>query len=242
MDMGDAWEHEAENWVRWARAPGHDAYWYYSELFFAAIVPPPERRTLEIGCGEGRVARDLARRGHVMTGIDSSPTLLRYAREADPAGTYVLADAAALPFEDRAFKLVVSYNSLMDIENMAGAVREAARVLVPNCRSCICVTHPMMDGGSFESDEPDAPFLMRGSYLDGGRSDGTFERNGMTMTFHSRRHPLVDYAQALENAGFVIEKMREPGATQQAIARRPAYTKWQRVPMFLHISSVKSWS
>ena len=80
-----SWEAEAENWIRWARTPGHDAYWRYREAFFA-LVPPAGRATLEVGCGEGRVARDLAARGHHVTGIDSSPTLLHAARRPTPAG------------------------------------------------------------------------------------------------------------------------------------------------------------
>ena len=71
------WEVEAENWVRWARTAGHDAYWYYSPSFFDQIVPPAGRHTLDLGCGEGRVTRDLKRQGHRVTSIDTSPTLLR---------------------------------------------------------------------------------------------------------------------------------------------------------------------
>ena len=102
-----SWEHEAENWVRWVRRPGHDSYWYYRDAFFGEIVPRPGRQTLEIGCGEGRVARDLAARKHRVIGIDSSPTLIRYAREADPSGRYEVANAAALPFTAATFDLVV---------------------------------------------------------------------------------------------------------------------------------------
>src|SRR5262249_51410057 len=75
-----AWtgERQADTWVGWARTPGHDAYWSYRDAFFDEIVPPPGTRTLEIGCGEGRVSRDLAARGHHVTGIDLSPTLIRH--------------------------------------------------------------------------------------------------------------------------------------------------------------------
>src|SRR5712691_13445294 len=99
------WEAEADNWVRWARTPGHDASWYYRDTFFDLIVPPPGRRTLEIGCGEGRVARDLAARGHRVAAVDTAHTLLRYARQEDLAGAYVLANGAALPFPDRYFDI-----------------------------------------------------------------------------------------------------------------------------------------
>ncbi len=93
---------EAHNWVRWARRPGLDEYWRYRELFFGALVPPPGRRALEIGSGEGRVARDLAARGHSVVGLDSSPTLARYAKEAAAGPSYLLADAGALPSPTRA--------------------------------------------------------------------------------------------------------------------------------------------
>jgi hypothetical protein len=51
-----SWEDQAENWLAWARTPGHDAYWSYRDAFFP-LLPAPGRRTLEVGCGEGRVAR-----------------------------------------------------------------------------------------------------------------------------------------------------------------------------------------
>lgn len=46
------WDEETENWLRWARTPGFDAYWYYRDAFLDWIVPLPSgsRRTLEIGC------------------------------------------------------------------------------------------------------------------------------------------------------------------------------------------------
>jgi SAM-dependent methyltransferase len=182
MPMTD-WEREAENWVRWARAPGHDAYWYYAPSFFDQVVPKPGRRTLEIGCGEGRVARDLRQRGHHVTAVDSSLTLTRYARQADPDGRYLAADAEALPFADGAFDLVVTYNSLMDVANMPAAVTEAARVLEQSGSLCISVTHPVNDAGAFQGDDPITPFVIEGSYLGKRRFEGTFERDGLSMTF-----------------------------------------------------------
>ncbi|CAN5190847.1 hypothetical protein BH20ACT22_BH20ACT22_03190 [soil metagenome] len=70
------WRREAANWVRWARTPGHDTYWDYRDSFFD-MVPPPGRKTIEVGPGEGRVTRDLTSRGHEVTAIDASPTMIR---------------------------------------------------------------------------------------------------------------------------------------------------------------------
>src|SRR4051812_37555756 len=107
-------EERARGGVAWGGTPRHDADWTYPDAFFA-LVPEPGAATLEVGCGEGRVARDLVARGHRVTGLDASPTLLRAAAEADPGSLYVEGPVEALPFEDGAFDLVVAYNSLMDV-------------------------------------------------------------------------------------------------------------------------------
>src|SRR4029453_13258510 len=57
-----SFEGQARSWLSWARTPDHDAYWQYRDAFFDKLLPAPGRLTLEVGCGEGRVARDLARR------------------------------------------------------------------------------------------------------------------------------------------------------------------------------------
>ena len=230
------WEHEAENWVRWARTPDFDAYWRYRDRFFDEIVPAPGKRTLDIGCGEGRVSRDLVSRGHEVTGVDLSPTLVRYAREADPGSLYVSADAAALPFPDASFDLAVAYNSIQNAIDLDTTVREAARVLIPGGRLCICMTHPMADAGRFESLDPDARFVVDAPYLEERWLDETFERDGLTMRFVGPAHPLQDYARALENAGLLIELIREPSMTHPA---KPQDVRWERIPMFMFLRAVK---
>jgi SAM-dependent methyltransferase len=227
-----SWESEAPNWIAWTRKPGHDAYWSYRDVFFE-LVPPPGRRTLELGCGEGRVCRDLAARGHRVVGLDAAPALLAAAREADPDGEYVLADAAAVPFADGEFDLVVAYNSLMDIDDMQGAVCEAARVLEPGGRICFCVTHPLADAGRFTERAADAPFVMRGSYFGRRPFEGTFERDELTITFRGWAYALEDYAEALERAGFLLEALREPPVPDEDVARKPSEHRWQRLPNFL---------
>ena len=72
-----------------------------------------------------------------------------------------------------------------------------------------------------------------------GSTDETFERDGLRMTFHSQTHPLEDYARALEGAGLLIERVREPAVPQEAIAARASYQRWQRLPMFLHLRAIK---
>ena len=224
-------EERAQGWLAWARTPGHDAYWTYRDAFFA-LLPAPGAATLEVGCGEGRVTRDLIARGHHVTALDASPTLVRAAAEADPRGEYVQAFAEDLPFDAGAFDLVVAYNSLMDVEDMPAAVREAARVLTPGGRLCACVTHPMQDASTWDHDDLESPLVVTESYLEQRRMQLRIERDGLDFTFDGWCFPLEAYAGALEASGLLIETIREPAD--------PAGGRWARVPMFLMWRAVRA--
>jgi len=227
------WEEQATNWAAWARSPGLDAYWDYSPAFFE-LIPAPKGRTLEVGCGEGRVTRDLVKRGHRVTSCDSAFELVKLARDADAASHYLRCDAAVLPFRDESFDLAVFYNSLMDIDDMESSVREAARVLVTGGKMCACVTHPIPDAGKFVSQADDAPFVISSTYLGDRRwiEIVPTERDGLPMEFAGYAYPLEGYFRVLEAAGFAIEAVREPG--------NPSEGRWQRIPMFLMWRAVKT--
>jgi ubiquinone/menaquinone biosynthesis C-methylase UbiE len=145
VSINPDWERAASEWIAWARTPGHDAYWEFRDAFFA-LVPPPGRATLEAGCGEGRVTRDLQERGHATTSIDASPTLLRAAQEADPGGRYELADAAALPFGDGEFTAVAMSVVFMFLPDPVAVLRECRRVLVPGGRVAVFTSGPELRG------------------------------------------------------------------------------------------------
>jgi SAM-dependent methyltransferase len=238
--LAQDWEGEAANWIAWARRPGHDSYWYYGGSF-RELLPAPGRRTLDLGCGEGRVARDLAALGHVVTGIDASSAMVAAAREAHPDGEYVVGDAASLPFAEASFDLVVAYNSLMDVDDVPGAVGEAARVLEPGGRFCIGIVHPVNSAGRFADDATDSPFVIEGSYLGAHHYTERLERDGLEMTFHSVHRPLDAYGVALEKAGFLVEAIREPAAPPEARGtwRVPAVERWRRLPLFLWLRAVR---
>jgi SAM-dependent methyltransferase len=222
---GRDWEEQARNWIAWVRRPGWDSYRRYRERFLA-LLPGPGRATLDLGCGEGRVARDLAELGHTVTGVDTSPTLLAAAREADPDGTYRLADAAALPFADASFDLVVAYNTLMDVDDLPGAVREAARVLEPGGRLMLTITHPVTNVGSDQGRILDRDYFARRRFRE------EVVQDGMTMVFQGWEHPLEAYTRALEDNGLLIEGLREPVCVQRDGSAL-------RIPLHLWIRAVK---
>jgi SAM-dependent methyltransferase len=236
--LKDAWDVHAQAWIAWAREPGHDSYWRFHRDQFLELVPPPSGRTLDLGCGEGRLARDLAALGHDVVGVDASPTMIEAARAATPELELHLADAAALPFEEETFDLVVAFMSLQDVDDLDGAVREAARVLRDEGRLCIAIVHPLNSAGTFAGDDPDSPFVIEGSYLEPSRYVDEIAREGLEITFVSVHRPLEAFTSALTDAGFVIERLREPAVPDHAIVQEHS-RRWQRLPLFLHLRALK---
>lgn len=232
--LRDAWEAEARNWIAWARTPGHDSYWHFHRDAFLVGLPTPPRRVVDVGCGEGRLTRDLKRLGYVVIGVDASPTLIAAAREADPDGEYHLADAAALLLPDAVADLVIAFMSPQDIDDLDGALREMARILVPGGHVRLAIVHPMNSAGRFTSRDPDAVFEIRGSYFAERRYADTFEREGLAMTFASIHRSLERVTRAFFAAGLLIDHLAEPPDLSE-----PPGDRWRRMPLFLHLGAVK---
>jgi SAM-dependent methyltransferase len=229
MSMRDAWDEQAERWIQWARAPGHDSYWQFHRDAFLPLVPAPADLTVDIGCGEGRLSRDLRALGHQVVSLDASAKMATAARAKDGGATTV-ADAARLPFKSGTTDCAIAFMSLQDIDDMPGAVTEAARILRPRGRLVMAVAHPISSAGTFvgEQDDESRPFVIDGSWFERRRITTDVERDGYGMRFESEHRPLQDYTDALTTAGFLIEALRE--------VRDPhPDDKWHRIPLFLHI-------
>jgi SAM-dependent methyltransferase len=197
-------------------------------------LPAPPQRTLDLGCGEGRFTRHMAGMGYDVWGVDRSQAMIAAAREADASIQFDLADAASLPYPDGSFDLVVAFLTLMDMDDMHGAIGECARVLAPDGRLCLAVVHPINAAGTFEGDS----FVISGSYLSSFIYRDAVSHNGLDMTFVGRHVPIETYVGELADAGFVIERLREPALPEHAVEKERD-RRWQRIPLFLHIRAAR---
>lgn len=230
-----SWDNAARDWIRWARDPGADhTFWNWNLPALLDLLPAAGELTVEIGCGEGRVARALIERGHHVVGVEGSPVLAAAAREAAPGLEVHVADAAELPLEDGVADLVVASMSLFNIERLDEAVREVARVLTPGGRFVFSIVHPVNSAKPL-GDHPEA-----GSYFARYGYEETRERDGAVMTFHDLHRPLEAYVAALRDAGLLIEDLREPRPPADYLRDHPEMAKWLHRPCFLHVRSLSA--
>jgi 2-polyprenyl-3-methyl-5-hydroxy-6-metoxy-1,4-benzoquinol methylase len=96
-------------------------------------------RVLEIGCGLGAFANYLAEAGATVVAADFSPAAVAYASRllAPRGGTAVVADVQDLPFEDGAFDLVISLDTLEHVPRPSVGLAELVRVTRPGGRLVI---------------------------------------------------------------------------------------------------------
>ncbi len=202
------------------RPPGNPAEAY--ERFFVPAMfvpwagellrraaPRPGERALDVACGTGVVARQVAplvgRAGRVV-GLDRSPAMLAVARQLPaPEGALIAwreGDAAALPFADGEFDLALCQQGLQFVPDRAAAARELRRVLAPGGRAAVAVNRALAHNPFFRefngalarrlgSPSPLAPFSpgeegeLRDLLTGAGFRDVAIEAVALTVRFPS---------------------------------------------------------
>jgi ubiquinone/menaquinone biosynthesis C-methylase UbiE len=109
------------------------------DFLLEAAAPEPGALVLDLGCGDGALAEELARAGASVIGLDSDPAMIAQARNRALRRPFsvVRADARAAPFASGAFDVVVMSTLLCLSAEPATIVDEAARVLKPGGRLVI---------------------------------------------------------------------------------------------------------
>jgi SAM-dependent methyltransferase len=122
----DAYERSAKECVaRWSKRRHHR-----SPLLTEWIQRlPADARLLDLGCGGGRDAGDLARRGYRVVGVDRTAALLSAARCRYHSLSLVRADFRFLPFQTMSFDGLWAAASLMHLPKP-----EARRILADLCK------------------------------------------------------------------------------------------------------------
>lgn len=164
---------------------------------------------LDVGCGEGRFCRLMQEAGIRTVGIDATEELVAEARRRDPAGDYRVGNAEHLDFAPESFDLVVSYLTLIDIENAEAAIGEMVRVLRPGGTLLIA------NLTSFSTASPDNGWSRDAEGQLQFRIDNYLEQRAEWVGWRGIRirnwhRPLSFYMQVLLGHGLALRHFDEP--------------------------------
>ena len=178
-------------------------------------------RLLDLACGQGRIARELARRGASVLGVDISTALLDRARGAEHRESlrieYALVDAtspSALAGEH--FDGVVCNFGLTDIDDLDAAVATVQRVLNPGGTFVFSILHPCFAGWGENAPSSWPP---EQSYYDEGWWQAS--STGFRGAVGSNHRTLARYLNALVEHQLVPERSIEPRPTEWPLPAPP---------------------
>jgi SAM-dependent methyltransferase len=229
------WEANAQWWIDGFTA-GADAEYEEQILPMAAEHLAGARRVLDVGTGEGQLARLAVKGGaELVVGID--PTWAQITGGAH----YGRAEAATLPFPDGCFDAVVACLVFEHINQMEQAIAEVARVLAPGGRFLFFLNHPLLQtpGSGWIDDQvldPPEQYWRIGPYLVEDASLEEVEKDVFIPFIH---RPLHRYVNSLLDAGLTLRRMEEPAPPPGFVARAAEYADAATIPRLLFLRSEK---
>jgi SAM-dependent methyltransferase len=203
-DESGAWDAGAADWVELVRSNPHAKP---HDLAIRALLPAPAGLAVDVGCGEGRLTRELREFGHDAMGVDRSAPLVEAARGADPDGRYAVAEADVLPLRDGTAALVTCVNVLMHIVDLDTTAAEVVRVCAPGGAIVLGVLHPTAAAGTYDEDADE--LRVRDYFADRVEALPLGEHH----VFHTHR-TIEQYLAPFFARGCVVDGLREvPGRT-----------------------------
>jgi ubiquinone/menaquinone biosynthesis C-methylase UbiE len=132
----------SEAYARWRSGPlGQITDRLEQRLLFELAGSVADKTVLDVGCGDGALASEFARRDAIVTGLDADPAMIVAARRRTEIEAtqlhFVEGQAERLPFNDASFDLVLAVTVLCFVRDAERAVVEMARVLRPEGRLVI---------------------------------------------------------------------------------------------------------
>ena len=196
-----SWEKNATAWtsaVRERRIASRRAG--TDDAIIAAVLRGLPNRVLDVGCGEGWLARALSMQGCKVIGIDASEALIASARVL---GGAVFETMTYADFPTRAANIGTSFDAVVCnfslLEAHIAPVLETLRdVLDPRGRLVIQTVHPWVANGAEQ-------------YVDGWRVEEFADFGaGFTEPMPCYFRTLSSWIEAVSSAGFRIARVDEP--------------------------------
>ena len=229
----DFWEQHA-GWWQDGFTAGADPEYEEQIIPLATECLAGARRVVDIGTGEGQLARVAAGLGaELVAGVDPTRAQLRVAVERAGGPVYLRGTADRLPFADASFDAAIACLVFEHIPDHAHGIAEVARVLEPGGRFVFLLNHPLLqapDSGWVIDHINDEEYWRVGPYL---TVDVSLEQlaPGIELPFVHR--PLSQYINAMAAHGLLVERMDEPAPPEGFLAKAEEYRAAATIPRLL---------
>ncbi len=196
----DSWQRNAAPWTEAVRERRIDSRRLVTDqAIIDAVLARRPRSVLDLGCGEGWLARALNEHGIAVTGTDAVLALVEQAREAGGGDFHALSyeDIAAGALALRVDAAVCNF-SLIGGATVERLLREVPRLLLPGGALLVQTLHPRVACG-------DAP------YVDGWR-EGSWAGFGDAFSDPAPWYfrTLESWAHLLADSGLRLAEQLEP--------------------------------
>jgi SAM-dependent methyltransferase len=235
----DLWEQHAA-WWQDGFTEGADAEYTEQIIPLVGDVLAGASRVLDVGTGEGQLARVVARGGaELVVGVDPTAAQLEVARERGGPPKYARGVAAALPFATKSFDAVLACLVFEHIHDVDTAVAEVARVLRPGGRFLFLLNHPLLQtpgSGWIDDHILEEQYWRIGPYL---TEDFSLEEVDKDVFIPFIHRPLSRYVNAMAANDLLVTRMDEPAPPPGFIARAAEYSEAVTIPRLLALHAVK---
>lgn len=234
------WDEHAEWWIK-GFTDGADPE-YEEQIIPLALEELAGRKVvLDVGCGDGQIARALASQGSDVLGIDPTQKHIDIAIARGGGPRYQLGDATHLPVRDESQDAVVACLVFEHIDEVDAAIGEVSRVLKTGGQFSFFLNHPLLQtpGSGWIDDfilDPPEQYWRIGPYLVETETIEEVEKDVFIRFIH---RPLSRYVNALLAAGLSIERMLEPSPPPGFTERAPEYALAHTIPRLLYLRAVK---